>query len=103
MVRSGHIGFGIRPSRRRGRAAWALGQILLEAKVLAMDRVLVMWEAGNVASAKTIESQGGDLADLGELGDDSALALLEPAQSAPRGGLPAMPAAIPGASGRGVW
>lgn len=73
VARSGHIGFGIRPSaRRRGLAAWALSRILDEAKVLGMDRVLVMCEAGNVASAKTIESQGGAPADLGDLADDSA-------------------------------
>lgn len=72
VARAGHIGFGIRPSaRRRGLAAWALGRMLGEAKVLGMGRVLVMCEAGNVASARTIESQGA-LADLGELADDSA-------------------------------
>ena len=60
VARAGHIGFGIRPSaRRRGLAAWALGRMLAEAKVLGMDRVLVICEAGNIASAKTIESQGG--------------------------------------------
>jgi predicted acetyltransferase len=46
--------------------------MLGEAKVLGMDQVLVMCAAGNVASARTIESQGGALADLGELADDSA-------------------------------
>lgn len=59
---AGHIGYGIRPSaRRRGLATWALGRIVDEARVLGMDRVLVVCEAGNGASAKTIERQGGVL------------------------------------------
>ncbi|PWU47810.1 GNAT family N-acetyltransferase [Micromonospora globispora] len=61
----GHIGYGIRPSaRRRGLATWALGRMLEEARVLGLDRVLVACEAGNVASAKTIERQGGVLEDV---------------------------------------
>jgi predicted acetyltransferase len=73
VARAGHIGFGIRPSaRRRGLAAWALGRMLGEAKVLGMDRVLVMCEAGNIASAKTIQSQGGTPAELGNAADDAA-------------------------------
>lgn len=72
VARAGHIGFGIRPSaRRRGLAAWALGRMLGEAKLLGMDRVLVMCAAGNVASARTIESQGGALAELGNVPEGS--------------------------------
>jgi predicted acetyltransferase len=60
--RMGHIGYGIRPSaRRRGLATWALGQILGEARGLGLDRVLLVCEAGNIASARTIERHGGDL------------------------------------------
>lgn len=61
----GQIGYGIRPSaRRRGLASWALGRMLAEARVLGLDRVLVTCEAGNVASAKTIEREGGVLEDV---------------------------------------
>ena len=59
---AGHIGYGIRPSaRRRGLATWALGRMLDEARELGLGRVLIICEAGNVASAKTIERHGGVL------------------------------------------
>jgi predicted acetyltransferase len=62
---AGHIGYGIRPSaRRRGLATWALGRMLDQARALGMDQVLVVCEADNVASAKTIERQGGILEDV---------------------------------------
>jgi predicted acetyltransferase len=62
---AGHVGYGIRPSaRRRGLATWALGRMLDQARVLGMDQVLVVCEADNVASAKTIERQGGILEDV---------------------------------------
>ncbi|XVV17349.1 GNAT family N-acetyltransferase [Actinoplanes sp. CA-131856] len=59
----GHIGYGIRPSaRRRGLATWALGEMLTEARaVLGVDRVLMPCLAGNLASARTIERNGGVL------------------------------------------
>lgn len=61
----GHIGYGIRPSaRRRGLAAWALGQMLGEARLLGLDRVLIICEAHNIASARTIEHNGGVLEDV---------------------------------------
>jgi predicted acetyltransferase len=57
---AGHIGYGIRPSaRRRGLATWAMGQMLDEARVLGLDRVLVVCAVGNVASVKTIERCDG--------------------------------------------
>ncbi|GAA3569127.1 GNAT family N-acetyltransferase [Amycolatopsis ultiminotia] len=62
VARTGHIGFGIRPSaRRRGLAGWALGRMLAEARAVGLDRVLVVCEEDNVASAKTIEHCGGAL------------------------------------------
>jgi predicted acetyltransferase len=62
VLRVGHIGYGIRPSaRRRGLATWALGRMLEEARVLGLDRVLIICEVDNVASAKTIEHHGGVL------------------------------------------
>ncbi|GAA2756146.1 GNAT family N-acetyltransferase [Actinopolymorpha rutila] len=58
----GHIGYGIRPSaRRRGLASWALGEMLVEARALGLDRVLVPCLADNIASARTIERNGGVL------------------------------------------
>jgi len=61
FIRSaGHIGYGIRPSaRRRGFATLALGHILHEAGLLGLNRVLLVCDAGNVASAATIERSGG--------------------------------------------
>jgi predicted acetyltransferase len=62
VLRLGHMGYGIRPSsRRRGLATWALGRMLDEARGLGLDRVLIVCEADNLASAKTIERQGGVL------------------------------------------
>jgi predicted acetyltransferase len=59
--RIGHIGYGIRPSaRRRGVAGWALGAMLDQARAtLSDERVLLLCETGNLASARTIERNGG--------------------------------------------
>ena len=63
----GHIGYGIRPSsRKRGLATWALGQMLEKARQSGIDRVLVVCEVDNVASAKAIERNGGVLEDIRE-------------------------------------
>jgi predicted acetyltransferase len=57
---AGHLGYGIRPSaRRRGLATWAVYRMLDEARALGLDRLLVVCEVDNVASAKTIERCGG--------------------------------------------
>ncbi|XVU20722.1 GNAT family N-acetyltransferase [Actinoplanes sp. CA-054009] len=66
----GHIGYGIRPSaRRRGLATWALGEMLNEARAaLEVDRVLMPCLAGNVASARTIERNGGVLEGIRDTG-----------------------------------
>jgi predicted acetyltransferase len=65
----GHIGYGIRPSgRRRGLATWALGRMLDQARRLGLARVLIVCEAGNLASAKTIERHGGVLEDVRDTG-----------------------------------
>lgn len=59
----GRIGYGVRPSaRRRGLANWALGEMLEEARAaLGVDQVLVRCLADNIASARTIERNGGVL------------------------------------------
>lgn len=61
----GHIGYSIRPSaRRRGLATWALGAVLLEARALGLDRVLVTCNNDNIGSARSIERNGGVLEDV---------------------------------------
>ena len=61
----GHIGYGVRPSaRRRGLATWALGQTVDRARELGLTRVLVTCDDSNVASARTIEHNGGVLEDV---------------------------------------
>jgi predicted acetyltransferase len=61
--RLGQIGYGLRASARgRGVMHWALGEMLREARVvLGLDSVLIPCLAGNIASARTIESRGGVL------------------------------------------
>ncbi|REJ08208.1 GNAT family N-acetyltransferase [Microbacterium bovistercoris] len=56
----GHIGYSIRPSRRReGHAARALHDALVEAAGLGLDRVLITCDEDNIGSARTIERHGG--------------------------------------------
>lgn len=58
----GNVGYGIRASaQRRGVATWALGQMISEARRLELRRLLIVCKADNVASAKTIEANGGVL------------------------------------------
>ena len=66
--RFGHIGYGIRPSARgRGVATWALAQtVTTAARDFGLDQVLLVCEADNVASAKTIERNGGVLEKIEE-------------------------------------
>ncbi|MEU8818679.1 GNAT family N-acetyltransferase [Actinoplanes sp. NPDC048796] len=61
----GHIGYSVRPAaRRRGLATWAVAKMLDEARKLGLDRVLITCDPDNVASARTIESNGGLLEDI---------------------------------------
>ena len=81
---AGHIGYCIRPSARlRGVATWALGRMLDEARLLGMGRVLLVCEAGNVASATTIERQGGVLEDAGGAGHGASWRYWITTQTAP--------------------
>lgn len=61
----GHIGYGVRPSARgRGVATWALGATLNRARERGIDRVLITCDHDNIASARTIEHNGGVLEDV---------------------------------------
>ena len=65
LEEGGHIGYSIRPSRRRqGHAARALALGLEEARALGLDRVLVTADETNAPSWRTIEANGGVLEDV---------------------------------------
>jgi predicted acetyltransferase len=56
----GHIGYGVRPSRRRqGHASRALALALDEAAALGIERALVTCDDDNLGSRGTIERCGG--------------------------------------------
>lgn len=56
----GHIGYGIRPSeRRKGYATKLLALALEKAKGLGITKVLVVCDAHNIASKRTIINNGG--------------------------------------------
>ncbi|MFS0864746.1 GNAT family N-acetyltransferase [Fredinandcohnia sp. 179-A 10B2 NHS] len=56
----GHIGYGIRPSeRRKGYATKLLSLSLDKAKELGIRKVLVVCDAANIGSEKTILNNGG--------------------------------------------
>ncbi|MGB8954787.1 MAG: GNAT family N-acetyltransferase [Tumebacillaceae bacterium] len=56
----GHIGYGIRPSaRRKGYATKLLAMSLEKTKELGIDRALVVCDATNEASERTILNNGG--------------------------------------------
>jgi predicted acetyltransferase len=56
----GHIGYGIRPSeRQKGYATELLKQSLLKVRELGIDKALVVCDAINIGSEKTIRNNGG--------------------------------------------
>lgn len=56
----GHIGYDIRPSkRRRGFGTKALELVLPKARSLGLEKVLITCDSTNIASKKIIESNGG--------------------------------------------
>lgn len=62
LLNGGHIGDGVVPSeRRKGIATAMIGLALLECKKLGIDRVLMVCDKDNVASAKSIVNNGGIL------------------------------------------
>lgn len=58
----GHIGYAVRPSRRRqGIAGAALRLVLDRAREQGYDRVMLTCDDANVGSFRTIEGAGGEL------------------------------------------
>lgn len=63
----GHIGYSVRPSRRRqGHAVRALGLALDQARAIGLERVLVTADEENRASWRAIEANAGVLEDSRE-------------------------------------
>ena len=57
----GHIGYSVRPDeRRKGYASQMLAMALEKAKARGLARVLVTCDDDNIASARTIERNGGN-------------------------------------------
>ena len=60
LEEGGHIGYSVRPSRReQGHASRALALAVRRAAELGLERVLVTCDDDNLASARTIERNGG--------------------------------------------
>ena len=65
LQEGGHIGYAVRPTaRRRGVATRALALMLDECRARGIDPVLLTCDDDNVASARTIETNGGVLEDV---------------------------------------
>lgn len=61
----GHIGYGIRPSKRgKGLATELLRMTMIKARERGIDRVLLGAYVGNVASWKVMEKCGGELENV---------------------------------------
>ncbi|WP_298863170.1 GNAT family N-acetyltransferase [Microbacterium sp.] len=66
----GHIGYSVRPSRRReGIARAALDLVLDRARAQGYDRVMLTCDDDNTGSYRTIEGSGGVLADTVDASD----------------------------------
>lgn len=62
LLNGGHIGDGVRPSRRReGIATKMIAMALEECKKLGLEKVLMVCDKENIASRRTIEKNGGIL------------------------------------------
>lgn len=66
----GHIGYDIRPSKRkRGYGTKMLGLALVKAKELGLNKVLLTCDEDNIASKKIIEANGGIFENVVERGE----------------------------------
>lgn len=64
----GHIGYDVRPTRRRrGYASQMLHLVLDEARKVGLDRVLITCDDDNVGSYRTAESSGAWLERIGDV------------------------------------
>jgi predicted acetyltransferase len=64
LEEGGHIGYSVRPSRRgQGHASRALELAVRRSAELGLDRVLLTCDEDNLASARTIEGNGGAYED----------------------------------------
>ena len=62
LLNGGHIGDGVRPSeRRKGIATAMIALALQECKKLGIEKVLMVCDKENIASAKSILKNGGVL------------------------------------------
>ena len=72
MQHGGHIGYSVAPAhRRKGYAKEMLRLALLECPALGIQKALVTCYDNNIASAKTIEANGGVLEN--KVDDDGSL------------------------------
>jgi len=68
LLNGGHIGEGVRPSeRRKGIATKMIGLALEECRKLGIKKVLMVCDKENIASAKSIQNNGGILENEIEL------------------------------------
>jgi predicted acetyltransferase len=69
LLNGGHIGYGIRPSKRnKGYATKMLGMFLITLDKKKYDKVLLTCDEDNIGSYKTIENCGGKLWGIIESG-----------------------------------
>lgn len=70
LLNGGHIGDGVRPSeRRKGIATLMIRLALEECKKIGIDKVLMVCDKNNIASAKSIINNGGILENEIIIGD----------------------------------
>ena len=68
LLNGGHIGDGVRPSeRKKGYATQMIALALEECRALGIAQVLMVCNQNNIASAKSIEKNGGVLENVLEV------------------------------------